>query len=63
MHIGVFLLLNGLGVISTNIISILNSVVFIGLIQFYFIPPEEELMDESFGQENLDYKKKVRRWI
>jgi protein-S-isoprenylcysteine O-methyltransferase Ste14 len=63
MYIGMFLLLFGLGVFSTNIFSLLTSLVFLGLIHLYFIPLEEKLMHESFGQEYLVYKKKVRRWF
>ena len=36
---------------------------------FYFvitemqIKPEEEMLEEKFGKEYIDYKSKVRRWL
>jgi protein-S-isoprenylcysteine O-methyltransferase Ste14 len=41
----------------------------IGLLVFqigingFYIPMEERNMESAFGQQYLDYKKKVRRWI
>jgi protein-S-isoprenylcysteine O-methyltransferase Ste14 len=37
--------------------------VFIGVISYNVIPVEESMLAERFGQEYLDYRARVRRWI
>lgn len=63
MYISMFLLLLGIGFCFRNIFSILTPFVFIILIHFLFVLKEEKLMLEAFGQDYLDYKKRVKRWI
>lgn len=63
MYIGMFLLLLGFGVCSTNVLSILACFVFVLLVNGLVIPQEEKLMKEAFGHEYDAYKSKVRRWI
>ncbi|HEY9125191.1 MAG TPA: isoprenylcysteine carboxylmethyltransferase family protein [Bacteroidales bacterium] len=63
MYIGMFLLLLGFGICSTNMLSILACFVFVLLVNGLVIPQEEKLMKEAFGQEYDAYKSKVRRWI
>ena len=63
MYIGMFLLLLGAGVCFMNLFSILTSVGFLLLMQFVFIPKEEKLLFQKFGQDYLDYIKNVRRWV
>ncbi|MDD5571294.1 MAG: isoprenylcysteine carboxylmethyltransferase family protein [Bacteroidales bacterium] len=63
MYIGMFLLLLGIGVCFMNLFSILTSFGFILTIHLFCIPVEEKMMHDAFGQDYLDYKNKVRRWI
>jgi len=63
MYIGMTLLLLGIGIIFTNILSILTTILFILLVNFISIPSEEKMMEDLFKQEYLEYKKKVSRWI
>ncbi len=63
MYIGMFLMLLGTGICFMNLFSMLTPIGFILAIRFYSIPIEERLMQESFGDEYLEYKKKVRRLI
>jgi protein-S-isoprenylcysteine O-methyltransferase Ste14 len=63
MYIGMFLLLLGLAICFRNIFSLIVPFGFLLIIQLLFIPKEEKLMLGEFGQEYLDYKKKVRRWV
>ncbi|HBL74981.1 MAG: hypothetical protein A2W90_06580 [Bacteroidetes bacterium GWF2_42_66] len=63
MYLGMFLLLFGVAVCFTNLFSIITAFSFLLLMHFVFIPKEEKLMFETFGDEYLDYKKKVRKWI
>jgi protein-S-isoprenylcysteine O-methyltransferase Ste14 len=63
MYIGMTLMLMGISVCFMNLISMTMPFLFIVTIRFTFIPKEEKMMYETFGQEYLDYKKKVRRWL
>ncbi len=63
MYIGMFLLLLGFGICVRNIFSIAVPFVFLFIIAVYFIPLEEKLMKKAFGEEYIDYMKKVKRWI
>jgi protein-S-isoprenylcysteine O-methyltransferase Ste14 len=37
--------------------------VFVGIIQTFVIANEERYLENKFGEEYLDYKLKVRRWL
>lgn len=63
MYIGMFLLLLGIGVCFANLLSMLAPLGFILAIHLIFIPKEEKLMQEAFGNKYLEYKNKVKRWI
>lgn len=63
MYVGMFFLVFGFSVISTNIIALLLPFVFILLVRMIFISKEECLMNDAFGKEYLEYKKTVRRWF
>jgi protein-S-isoprenylcysteine O-methyltransferase Ste14 len=63
MYIGMFLLLLGIGICLMNLFSVLTSFGFIILIQLFCIPIEEKMMTDAFGQDYLDYKSNVRRWM
>ncbi len=41
----------------------MSPIIFFGVINWMFIPYEEEKMQKELGQEYLDYKNKVRCWI
>jgi protein-S-isoprenylcysteine O-methyltransferase Ste14 len=63
MYIGMTLLLFGISICFMNIFSMIVPFVFIITIRFTFVPIEEKMMLETFGEEYLDYKAKVRRWF
>lgn len=63
MYIGMFILVFGFSIVSTNLIALSLPFVFLLLVRLIFIREEERLMYETFGEEYLEYKKKVRRWI
>ncbi len=44
-------------------LGIIMNIIFIFLINFLQIIPEEEALLEIFGEEYEEYKKNVRRWI
>ncbi len=63
MYIGMFLAILGISVCFMNILGMVIPFVFIILIRILFIPVEEKMMLETFGQEYINYKNRVRRWI
>lgn len=63
MYLGVTIGLFGVSVYIGNLLSMLLPIIFFIIMNFYFIPFEEKLMEQIFGKKYLDYKKKVRRWI
>jgi len=63
MYLGMFVLIFGFSVISTNILSLGLPFIFITLVGLIFIRKEEHLMFDTFGDNYLQYKRKVRRWI
>lgn len=63
MYVGMFILLLGFSVVSTNFISLIFPFIFLLLVQFIFVAKEEILMEQSFGSDYLNYKNKTRRWI
>ena len=63
MYLGMTILLIGLGFVLGSIISFVGFILFIIAMEIAFIPQEERSMQEQFGEEYLNYKKKVGRWI
>lgn len=63
VYISMFLFLLGIGVCVTNILSVITPFVFIILTHYLFVLKEEKLMFQAFGQEYLDYKTNVKRWL
>ena len=63
MYLGGMIFLTGLSCLTGNIIGFISPIFFFFIINLMFIPYEEEKMKTEFGQEYLDYKSKVRRWI
>lgn len=63
MYVGFSLLLIGVSICFMNLFSMICPFVFILFMNVTFIPIEEKLMVQQFGNEYLDYKSKVRRWF
>ena len=53
----------GIAIILGSLVTILAPVAFFLTMQIFFIPDEEKAMEQTFGQEYLDYKKRVRQWL
>jgi len=63
MHIGVFSIMIGEGIILGSII-ILGFVTFAIILHLFYIPfSEERGLENRFGEEYLTYKENVPRWI
>ena len=63
MYVGLLIILTGYAIWLGSLTPFLLLPVFYGLITEMQIKPEEGFLEEKFGQEYLDYKKRVRRWL
>ena len=63
MYLGMALLLFGFGIILGSVTSFMGVILFVAAMEMVFIPKEEKILQEQFGEEYLAYKKKVGRWI
>ena len=63
MYLGLLLLTIASTIWFGTWLGIIINIVFIFLINFLQIIPEEEALLEIFGEEYEEYKKNVRRWI
>lgn len=63
IYLGFTLALIGIWMVLGSLTPLIGVIVFqIGINGFY-IPMEEKNMEAAFGQQYLDYKNKVRRWL
>ena len=63
MYLGFVMTLFGLAFGLGNVIAFLAPVAMFITFELLFIPQEEKSMEETFGQEYLEYKKRVRQWL
>jgi len=63
MYLGMALLLLGFGIILGSVTSFIGMVLFVFIMESLFIPDEEKIQLELFGEEYMKYKEKVGRWI
>src|SRR3989338_8200782 len=63
MYLGVTTALFGFAMYFGNMLSFLSPIIFFLIMNYYFVPFEEKLLEGLFGKRYLDYKKQVRRWI
>jgi len=63
MYLGMAAILLGVAVVLGSLITFVFSIAFIVLMDKMFISIEEKNLEMAFGNDYLNYKKKVRRWI
>ena len=63
MYLGVSTALLGAAIYFGNLLSFLSPILFFLIMNYYFVPFEEKLLENLFGKKYLNYKKKVRRWL
>jgi len=63
MYMGMFLMLLGVALLFGNIGALFPIPVFVLVIRNNFVLGEERFMEAAFGQQYLDYKSNVRRWV
>ncbi len=63
MYLGMVILLIGVATYLGSLMPYLVVPMFILIIQECFIKHEEPFLENIFGQEYLDYRNNVRRWL
>lgn len=63
MYFGGFTFLLGISFLLGNILSFVSPVIFFLVINYMFIPYEEEKGRLEFGKEFKEYKEKTKKWI
>lgn len=63
MYLGMFLMLTGAAFLMGSIGAVLPLLIFVAIIRNNFVLGEERFLEASFGQQYLDYKSTVRRWL
>ncbi|MCG8642619.1 MAG: isoprenylcysteine carboxylmethyltransferase family protein [Desulfobacterales bacterium] len=63
MYLGALIFIFGESVLMGNRISFICPILFFLFINFLCIPPEEMMMEKTFGRKYAEYKKNVRRWL
>jgi protein-S-isoprenylcysteine O-methyltransferase Ste14 len=63
MYLGLTMGLLGFAIFFGSIVMLLAPVGFVIAIDRLVIPGEEAAMERAFGQQYLEYKERVRRWI
>ncbi len=63
MYFGFLIFISGQAFFMGNLISLITPVLFFLFINYLCIPPEEIIMEKTFGNKYLEYKQKVRRWL
>lgn len=63
MYSGMVIALLGVAIILGSLITFLVPIAFFITMQIVFIRHEEKALEQTFGQEYLDYKNRVRCWL
>ncbi|SDR24509.1 isoprenylcysteine carboxylmethyltransferase family protein [Pseudovibrio sp. Tun.PSC04-5.I4] len=63
MYLGLQFMLLGWAIYQGNLFSIAIALGFAGYITLFQIIPEEATLEENFGEEYMEYKARVRRWM
>jgi len=63
MYLGMTAVLLGAAIIHGSLIGLFFPILFIIMMERIFIHDEEENLIKAFGQQYLDYKMRVRRWL
>ena len=63
MYLGVTTALLGFAIFFGSIVMLLAPIAFFIVIDRMVIPREEETMERLFGEQYVDYKNRVRRWV
>ncbi len=62
-HIGLGIMTLGLAFLLNSLFSVIFVVVASAVTKFIFLPKEEAVLEERYGEPYRDYKKKVNTWV
>jgi len=63
IYLGMIIVLFGMDIFLGSLFPFIFSILFIIIIDRFFIPTEEKNLEKKFGDRYVDYKKRVGRWI
>ncbi len=63
MYLGFASILMGEAILIGSLPTFLCPIIFMTICQVLYIPVEEKHLEEVFGTEYTDYKRRVRRWL
>jgi protein-S-isoprenylcysteine O-methyltransferase Ste14 len=63
MYAGMVAILLGTGIAAAGKAILIGAVVLFAFLNWYVIPREEKYLTRTFGEDYLDYCRRVRRWI
>jgi protein-S-isoprenylcysteine O-methyltransferase Ste14 len=63
MYLGMVIALAGIAMVLGSLTAFFAPLAFLVTMEIVFIPTEEKAIENIFGQEYRDYKKRVRRWL
>jgi protein-S-isoprenylcysteine O-methyltransferase Ste14 len=63
IYFGNLLMIFGLVIVWSSIVTAFLLIVVYIIFRFVFIKREEVILEEEFGEEYRDFKKRVRRWV
>ena len=63
MYLGMMFILLGVAIFLGSLITFAFPIIFIMIMERRFISLEEKNLEKKFGNQYIDYKKRVRRWI
>jgi protein-S-isoprenylcysteine O-methyltransferase Ste14 len=63
MYLGYVLILLGVAVMLRSLTPFIVVPVFVALMEIVFMRVEERMLEGTFGEEWIEYRSKVRRWI
>ena len=63
MCLGIGIGLAGLALVLSSWLNLVFPAVFVLLMDRFYIPREEQVLEANFGQEYRNYQQRVRRWL
>jgi protein-S-isoprenylcysteine O-methyltransferase Ste14 len=63
MYLGMLIWLIGLAILLGTLIAFLFPILFFLLANYLVIPVEEKDLKRNFGEQFIEYKRRVRRWL
>ena len=63
MYLGMVIILVGVAILLGSVSPFICPLSFFITISIFFIPQEEKTLEKTFGQDFINYKRRVRCWI